>query len=67
MSSLVALVLPLRTWWIGNIALFHTKRLSEKKIAMARSLYADKHNTINGICKTITISKPGLYRYLKAK
>ncbi len=48
------------------MALFHTKRLSEKKIAMARSLYADKHNTINEICKTLNISKTSQYRYLKA-
>lgn len=41
------------------------KALTEKKLAMARALYADKHNTIAEICKTLNISKTSLYRYLK--
>jgi DNA invertase Pin-like site-specific DNA recombinase len=41
------------------------KALTEKKLAMARALYADKRNTINEICKTLSISKTSLYRYLK--
>jgi peptidoglycan hydrolase-like protein with peptidoglycan-binding domain len=36
MSSLVAPVLPLRTWWIGDIALFHTKRLTPGDIQVAQ-------------------------------
>ena len=41
------------------------KALTEKKIAMARALYADKRHSINEICKTLNISKTSLYRYLK--
>jgi predicted transcriptional regulator YheO len=36
------------------------------RLAMARALYADKHNTITEICHTLNISKTSLYRYLKA-
>jgi DNA invertase Pin-like site-specific DNA recombinase len=42
------------------------KALTEKKLAMARALYADNRNTINEICNTLNISKTSLYRYLKA-
>jgi DNA invertase Pin-like site-specific DNA recombinase len=42
------------------------KVLTEKKVAMAKALYADKRNTIAEICKTLNISKATLYRYLKA-
>ncbi len=42
------------------------KALTEKKLAMARALYADEHNAINEICNTLNISKTSLYRYLKA-
>jgi DNA invertase Pin-like site-specific DNA recombinase len=42
------------------------KVLSEKKVDMARALYADKRHTITEICKTLNISKTSLYRYLKA-
>jgi DNA invertase Pin-like site-specific DNA recombinase len=41
------------------------KALTQKKLAMARALYADKRNTINEICNTLHISKTSLYRYLK--
>jgi DNA invertase Pin-like site-specific DNA recombinase len=41
------------------------KVLSEKKIAMARALYADKSNSIDEICKTLNIGRTTLYRYLK--
>jgi DNA invertase Pin-like site-specific DNA recombinase len=40
--------------------------LTEKKVAIARALYADKHNTINDICNTLNIGRTTLYRYLKA-
>jgi DNA invertase Pin-like site-specific DNA recombinase len=43
------------------------KALTEKKLTMARALYADKHNTINEICKTLNISKTSLYRYLNVE
>jgi DNA invertase Pin-like site-specific DNA recombinase len=42
------------------------KALTEKKLSMARALYADKVNSINEICQTLKISKTSLYRYLKA-
>src|SRR6266852_7483247 len=35
-----------------------------KKIAMAQSLYDDKNNTIDEICKTLNISRATLYRYI---
>jgi DNA invertase Pin-like site-specific DNA recombinase len=38
-----------------------------KKIAMAQSLYDDKNNTIEEICKTLNISRATLYRYIKTK
>jgi DNA invertase Pin-like site-specific DNA recombinase len=41
------------------------KALTDKKLAMARALYADKRHTIAEICKTLNISKTSLYRYLK--
>jgi DNA invertase Pin-like site-specific DNA recombinase len=38
-----------------------------KKVAMAQSLYDDKNNTIDEICKTLNISRATLYRYIKTK
>src|SRR6266516_4286577 len=38
-----------------------------KKIALAQSLYDNKTNTIEEICKTLHISRATLYRYIKAK
>ena len=38
-----------------------------KKVAMAQSLYDNKDNTIDEICKTLTISRATLYRYIKTK
>jgi DNA invertase Pin-like site-specific DNA recombinase len=36
-----------------------------KKITLAQSLYNDKNNTIDDICKTLNISRATLYRYIK--
>ncbi len=36
----------------------------QKKVAMARQLYADKCNTIEDICKILHVSRSTLYRYL---
>src|SRR5437762_1662224 len=36
-----------------------------KKVAMAQSLYDDKNNTIDEICKTLNISRATLYRHIK--
>jgi DNA invertase Pin-like site-specific DNA recombinase len=36
-----------------------------KKVAMAQSLYDDKNNTIDEICKTLHISRSTLYRYIR--
>jgi DNA invertase Pin-like site-specific DNA recombinase len=38
-----------------------------KKVAMAQSLYDDKNNTIDEICKTLNISRATLYRYIETK
>jgi DNA invertase Pin-like site-specific DNA recombinase len=40
---------------------------TSKKISMAQSLYDDKNNTIDEICKTLNISRATLYRYVQAK
>jgi DNA invertase Pin-like site-specific DNA recombinase len=36
-----------------------------KKVAMAQSLYDNKNNTIDEICKTLDISRSTLYRYIQ--
>src|SRR5438034_580742 len=36
-----------------------------KKVALAQSLYENKNNTIEEICKTLNISRATLYRYIK--
>jgi DNA invertase Pin-like site-specific DNA recombinase len=41
--------------------------LNEKKVAMARALYADKSHSIEDIRKTLNIGRTTLYRYLKEK
>jgi DNA invertase Pin-like site-specific DNA recombinase len=41
------------------------KALSQKKLAMLHSLYADKSNSIVEICKILNISRPTFYRYIK--
>src|SRR5207247_5343920 len=38
-----------------------------KKITLAQSLYDDKNNTIEEICKTLNISRATLYRYITVK
>lgn len=38
-----------------------------KKVTLAQSLYNDKSNTIDEICKALNISRSTLYRYIKVK
>jgi len=38
-----------------------------KKVALAQSLYDNKSNTIDEICKILNISRSTLYRYIKVK
>jgi DNA invertase Pin-like site-specific DNA recombinase len=38
-----------------------------KKVALAQSLYDDKRNAIEEICKVLRISRSTLYRYIKAE
>jgi DNA invertase Pin-like site-specific DNA recombinase len=38
-----------------------------KKIALAQSLYDDKTNTIDEICKTLNISRATLFRHIRVK
>ena len=40
---------------------------SPKKIALAQSLYENRDNTIDEICKTLSVSRATLYRYIKTK
>jgi DNA invertase Pin-like site-specific DNA recombinase len=41
------------------------KALNQSKAAHAQALYNDKNNSIDGICKTLNISRATLYRYIK--
>jgi DNA invertase Pin-like site-specific DNA recombinase len=38
-----------------------------KKVSIAQSLYDDKNNTIDEICRTLTISRSTLYRYIQVQ
>ena len=38
-----------------------------KKVVLAQSLYDNKNNTIEEICKTLHISRATLYRYVQTK
>jgi DNA invertase Pin-like site-specific DNA recombinase len=38
-----------------------------KKVALAQSLYDNKNNSIDEICKTLNISRATLYRYIQTK
>src|SRR5438132_2302908 len=40
---------------------------SPKKVALAQSLYENRDNTIDEICKTLNVSRATLYRYIKTK
>jgi DNA invertase Pin-like site-specific DNA recombinase len=39
--------------------------LDAKQVAQARTLYADKSNSVGDICRTLNISRTALWRYLK--
>src|SRR6266478_4407286 len=39
---------------------------TSKKVTLAQSLYDNKNNTIDEICKTLNISRSTLYRYINA-
>ena len=41
------------------------KKMDNKKIAQARTLLADKSNSINDVCEILEVSRATLYRYLK--
>ena len=43
------------------------KVLTDKKVAMARALYADERHSVEDICQTLHIGKTTLYRYLKGQ
>ncbi len=43
------------------------KSLTDKKIEIARQLYADKNNSVEEICKTLGVSRMTLWRYVKGK
>lgn len=43
------------------------KSLTSKKAQQAMTLYNDKTNTIDEICRTLSISRATLYRYIKTK
>ena len=42
-------------------------KTSASKVAMAKKLYADRSNSVDEICKTLSISRPTLYRYIKKR
>jgi DNA invertase Pin-like site-specific DNA recombinase len=41
------------------------KIMDEKKISMAKKLHEDSSNSINDICKTLSVSRATFYRYMK--
>ena len=41
--------------------------VSSTKVAIAKTLYADKTNAISDICKTLHISRATLYRYIQVQ
>jgi DNA invertase Pin-like site-specific DNA recombinase len=41
--------------------------LSKSKAEMARRMYADKHNSVTEICKTLGITRMTLWRYVRAR
>ena len=43
------------------------KSLTEKKVEMAKRLYADKSNSVEEVCETLGISRMTLWRYVKDK
>ena len=43
------------------------KALNDKQIELAYQLYDEKVQTVNEICKLLSISKPTLYSYLRLK
>ena len=43
------------------------KSLTEKRLEMARKLYADKSNSIGEICKTLGIPRMTLWRHVRGK
>src|ERR687885_1552449 len=43
------------------------KALSQKKLAMLHALSADKSNSVVEICRTLNISRPTFYRYIKER
>src|SRR5215213_5917808 len=45
----------------------HPKSLTDKKLEMARTLYADKSNSVEEICRTLGISRMTLWRYVNGK
>jgi DNA invertase Pin-like site-specific DNA recombinase len=51
---------------IGGKPKAHTLN-TPKKVAIAQSLYDDKSNSIDEICKTLNISRATLYRYIDVK
>lgn len=42
------------------------RALDTKQIAIAKTLYTDKSNSIHDICQTLRIKKTTLYKYLKS-
>jgi DNA invertase Pin-like site-specific DNA recombinase len=43
------------------------RALTARQISIAQSLYADKKPSIPEICRTLKISKPTFYRYIKTR
>jgi DNA invertase Pin-like site-specific DNA recombinase len=43
------------------------KVLSKGKAEMARRMYADKHNSVSDICRTLGITRMTLWRYVRAE
>ncbi|NQU66584.1 MAG: Hin recombinase [Candidatus Marinimicrobia bacterium] len=48
----------------GNVG-GRSKKLDDRKIALAKSMMADTSNSVVDVCKMLGISRATLYRYLK--
>jgi predicted transcriptional regulator YheO len=51
----------------GNELSINLVKTNKLKLLIGLSLYNDKNNTIDEICKTLNISRATLYRYIKVK
>ena len=61
--------LPLKSRRMGRLGGRPKAKMLDtpKKVALAQSLYENRNNTIDEICKTLNVSRATLYRYIQTK